>query len=240
MAPADLRALLEGDADAFTAEAVVGHAGPSDDVRWSLSVARGRESIGRALWPVDAELVGWAGDADDWFAECASGDESIFVAAQVAGGGIARALRMGCARIDPPAGAAGVDAGSWPGARPVVETYLGHLRSADFEAAAASFSEDCLYSHPPYGGGHERVIYRGRSALLHGFVHDRGPSPAVQVITAFAQRGAQAFIEGVVEGLPEPGTWGGSCTMASDGLIQRYVAFYGAPSVMRLDRPAAS
>lgn len=214
--------------------AVLGHAGPDDDLRWTLSIARGAEEIDAALPREQLELLAWAGDRHDCFAECRATDRSVFLAVQARQGTIVRALRLACARIEPAPGAPEGEPGPWPDARPVVEAYLGRLRAADFPGAAAFFAEDCLYSHPPYGGGHERVVYRSREALLHGFVNDRGPTQAIQVITGFAQDGASAFVEGVVDGLENGGTWGASCTIAPDGLIRRYLAFYGTPRVPRL------
>ena len=55
----------------------------------------------------------------------------------------------------------------------MLETYLEHLREGRFAEAAACFTADCVYSHPPFPGGTERVRYRGRAAAHHGFVHDR-------------------------------------------------------------------
>ena len=55
----------------------------------------------------------------------------------------------------------------------MLEAYFAGLRDARFEAAAAQFTDDCLYTHPPYSGGTERVLWRGRESVLRGFVEDR-------------------------------------------------------------------
>ena len=79
--------------------------------------------------------------------------------------------------------------------------------SSRFREAASHFTLDTIYSHPPYAGGRQRVLFRGREALRRGFVIERGPSPARQVITGFWQRGARVFVEGVIEGIPDGGTF---------------------------------
>jgi len=173
----------------------------------------------------------WATDGTRCFAEGRNDGETVFVSVQADDrGAIRRALRMACARLDDPP--ATDDTGfAWPDARTAIETYLGHLRAADFAAAVECFSPDCLYSHPPYRDGMGRVVYRGRDELLRGFVNDRGPSPVVQLIEAFAQRGPHAFIEGVVEGIPNGGSWQGSCEIDAHGRLRRYVAFYAATRI---------
>jgi len=89
----------------------------------------------------------------------------------------------------------------------VLERHLADLMSSRFREAAARFTADTIYSHPPYAGGTERVLFRGRDALWHGFVTERGPSPARQVITDLWQRGDRVFVEGVIEGIPDGGTF---------------------------------
>jgi hypothetical protein len=115
-----------------------------------------------------------------------------------------------------------------PSGRPILEAYFADLVSSRFGAAAAHFSADALYSHPPYGGRSERVLFSGREALWRGFVVERGPSPARQVITGSWQRGERVFIEGVIEGIPDGGTFFSTAQINSNGEIARYVAFYSA------------
>lgn len=115
-----------------------------------------------------------------------------------------------------------------PDMRPILERYFDELQRSSFPEAAKYFTVDTIYSHPPYGGGKERVLYRGRNALLRGFVTDRGPSPVRQVITALWQRGNRVFIEGVIEGIPNGGTFFSTGQASPEGEIARYVAYYSA------------
>jgi hypothetical protein len=116
--------------------------------------------------------------------------------------------------------------GATPDARPLLESYFAHLMSSRFAEAAAHFSVDTIYSHPPYAGGHERVLFRGRDALRRGFETERGPSPARQIVTALWQRDSRVFVEGVVEGIPNGGTFFSTAQITPQGEIARYVAFY--------------
>jgi len=117
---------------------------------------------------------------------------------------------------------------SFPDGQPVFESYFADLMRSQFREAAAHFSIDSIYSHPPYGGGTERVLFRGQDALWHGFVTERGESPVRQVITGFWQRHDRVFIEGVIEGIPHGGAFVSTAQLTSDGTIARYVAFYSA------------
>jgi hypothetical protein len=236
--PDALARLLRGDPAVFAERAVFAHASPTDDLRWSASIARGSRDAAAALPRAPVEPIVWAHDGDRSFAEGRSGDETVLLSAQTDGrGAVRRALRLACAPLDPPVAHDG-EGGRWPDARPVIETYLAHLRAAEFESAVGFFSPDCLYSHPPYRDGMGRVVYRGHDELLHGFVHDRGPSPVVQIVEAFVQRGPHALLEGVVEGIPNGGTFAASCSIDRDGRLSRYVAFYAATRVERADDPA--
>ena len=118
--------------------------------------------------------------------------------------------------------------------RPILERYLTDLSVSKFTDAAAHFTVDTIYSHPPYAGGTERVLFRGREALAHGFAYDRGPSPVRQVITDLWQRGGRMFVEGVIEGIPNGGTFFSTAEISPDGEIARYVAFYSATRIPRL------
>ena len=117
---------------------------------------------------------------------------------------------------------------SAPCGRPILDAYFDDLMNSRFREAAAHFSVDSLYSHPPYAGGSERVLFMGREAVWRGFAIERGPSPARQVITGLWQRGDRVFIEGVVEGIPVGGTFVSTAQVSSHGEIARYVAFYSA------------
>jgi hypothetical protein len=118
-----------------------------------------------------------------------------------------------------------------PDARPVLERYFADLMSSSFREAASHFTPDTIYSHPPYSGGTERVLFRGREALWRGFVTERGPSPARQIITQCWQRGSRVFVEGVVDGIPGGGTFFSTAQISPGGEIARYVAFYSATRI---------
>jgi hypothetical protein len=115
---------------------------------------------------------------------------------------------------------------STPDGRPILEAYFADLMGSRFGEAAAHFTIDTIYSHPPYAGGAHRVLFVGRQALRRGFEIERGPSPARQVITGFWQRGSRVFVEGVIEGIPAGGTFFSTAQITSEGEIARYVAFY--------------
>ena len=124
---------------------------------------------------------------------------------------------------------------SAPPGRPILEAYFDDLMSSRFREAAAHFSADALYSHPPYAGGSKRVLFTGREALWSGFEFERGPSPARQVITGFWQSGERVFIEGVVDGIPGGGTFFSTAQISSQGKIARYIAFYIATRIPSLN-----
>jgi hypothetical protein len=120
-----------------------------------------------------------------------------------------------------------------PYGRPSIESYFSDLVASDFPAAAAHFTADTIYSHPPYGGRLERALFRGRDALLDGLVHQRGSNPVRQVITGFWQERARIFVEGVVEGIPNGGTFVATAEMSTEGEIARFVAFYAGRRMPR-------
>ncbi len=120
-----------------------------------------------------------------------------------------------------------------PDGRPVLEGYFDALMASRFREAAAHFTVDTLYSHPPYAGGGKRVLFRGQDELRHGFETERGPSPARQIITGFWQHGGRVFVEGVIEGIPDGGTFFSTAQIDSAGEIARYVAFYSTTRIAR-------
>lgn len=124
-----------------------------------------------------------------------------------------------------------------PAGRPIFERYFTDLMHSRFRDAAAHFSLDTIYSHPPYRTGTGRVLFLGRQELLRGFEAERGPTPARQVITGFWQRDDRVFLTGVIEGIPDGGTFVSTGQITPEGEIGRYVAFYSA---RRLPIPAAS
>lgn len=122
-----------------------------------------------------------------------------------------------------------------PEARPILERYFADLTRSRFREAAAHFTVGTIYSHPPYAGGAERVLFRGREALWRGFVTERGESPVRQVLTGLWQRRGRAFVEGVIEGIRDGGTFFSTAQISSEGEIARYVAFYSARRIPSVD-----
>lgn len=117
-------------------------------------------------------------------------------------------------------------------ARAALDTYFEHLEAGRFADAANCFSEDCLYSHPPYAPGAGRAEFRGRGELLAGFVR-RGNRPYAHTITAAVQQGSECMIEGNATGTVLGGTFMSSLSLDADGRIRRYAAFYCEPPVPR-------
>jgi hypothetical protein len=116
-------------------------------------------------------------------------------------------------------------------ARAAVDTYFEHLDASEFEAAADCFSENVLYSHPPYGPGQPRAEFRGRDELLAG-LRRRGPKPDREHhIEASPQRGADCFLEGFTVDEPRGGSFISSLSLDADGRIARYLAVYCEPVV---------
>jgi hypothetical protein len=60
---------------------------------------------------------------------------------------------------------------------------------------------------------------------------ERGPSPARQIIVALWQQGDRVFVEGVIEGIPDGGTFFSTAQITAEGEIARYVAFYSATRI---------
>jgi ketosteroid isomerase-like protein len=118
----------------------------------------------------------------------------------------------------------------------VVHRYFADLDSGRFAAAAAHFSDDVLYSHPPYQHtgieDHDRIEFRGRAALQAGFER-RGVASFDHDVIASVQNGPHCILEGAVRGLPGGGTGSfiSSLSLAHDGTIRRYVSFYCEPGI---------
>jgi hypothetical protein len=144
------------------------------------------------------------------------------------GGRLSRLVWLRAPLVPPSAMTTGDTA---PDARPVLEGYFTALMNSRFLEAAAHFTADTLYSHPPYDDGTERVLYRGRDALARGFENERGPSPARQIIIGLWQRGSRAFVEGIIEGIPGGGSFFSTAEISPHGEIARYVAFYSATRI---------
>jgi hypothetical protein len=145
---------------------------------------------------------------------------------------ISRALVFSCPLVEPSRTWTTGDGGPAPGdARAMVDRYFEYLDAAEFEAAADCFSEDVLYSHPPYGPGQPRAEFRGRAELLAGFER-RGPKPDREHhIELSPQRGSECFLEGFTIDQPRGGSFISGVSLDVDGRIQRYLAVYCEPVV---------
>lgn len=150
-----------------------------------------------------------------------------------AAGRIVRLVVLTGAAVDPPRDAAEPASGGWPDVVPLLDRYFHDLEASDFPAAVAWFSPACLYSHPPYGPGQARVDFRGREALLDGFVHQRGTTSSRHGVLRVVQDGRHGFVEGFAGAshISDGTTFLSSFSLGADGLIERYVAYYAAPQV---------
>ena len=121
-------------------------------------------------------------------------------------------------------------------ARRLVHQYFDALDTGDFDAAAECFSDDVVYSHPPYRhtgiDGDHRIEFHGRRQPREAF-EQRGRTDFDHRILELAQRGPHCMFEGVVEGLPDErsGSFISSMTLDASGRIRRYVSFYCEPSI---------
>jgi hypothetical protein len=142
-------------------------------------------------------------------------------------GSIARGLLFRVPVVED-AGRAGEPDESGTDIRRALDEYFADLQAARFEAAMRNYSEDCLYSHPPYSPGATRAEFRGRPELLAGF-EARGPRPARIFIDLSIQRGADLMLEGHAfsDGTPEgpQSSFVSSVSVDPAGKIRRYVAF---------------
>jgi SnoaL-like domain len=223
----------------FADDAVLAYWAGEGEETAPRTIARGAAAISRALASEQRrrEVVRELRDGDDAFVEgrllTARGEVtgSYVASAQFERGAIARCLCFHGPAVEPPSAASeGPPAGA---ALAKLERYFDRLIAADFDAAAACFTTDCLYSHPPYAPGGPRVEFRGREGLLRGF-EQRGPRPVRPAIIRCVQRDADCFIEGVVD--PGGGSFVSSAILDGDGLVRRYVAFYTASRVPRRAR----
>ncbi|HEY5873884.1 MAG TPA: nuclear transport factor 2 family protein [Ilumatobacteraceae bacterium] len=151
-------------------------------------------------------------------------------------GRISRYLAFSCPRARD-AIPTDVDATGRPAdAAEVVHRYFADLDSGHFADAAAHFSDDVLYSHPPYQHteieDQDRIEFRGRAALQAGFER-RGVARFDHDVITSIQNGPHCLFEGAVRGLPDDGTGSfiSSLSLAHDGTIRRYVSFYCEPGI---------
>ena len=150
------------------------------------------------------------------------------------GGAILRALSLRCPAIEPSASWARADSAFPHSARAALDRYFGHLDASRLQEAAACFSPDTLYSHPPYFPGAARSEFRGREELDAGFVL-RGPRTNVHELSVVVQRGRECMVEGYSH---RPGgesaQFVSSLSLDDDGLIRRYAAVVFEPAAGRV------
>jgi ketosteroid isomerase-like protein len=149
---------------------------------------------------------------------------------------ISRNLTFRCEATEDAAGTA-MENPSGADAQAQLAAYFQELESGDFDAARAYFSEDCLYSHPPYSHGSPRVEFRGHEQLLAGFER-RGNQPKQHFVPVAIQRGPHLMVEGHVwldGSTPDGGTesFVSCATLAPDGRVKRYLAYVCEPMVAR-------
>lgn len=212
-------------------------AGPEDGLTAAIESVRGAEATADALArlaPSSLSIVASVHTDDACWAEIARGGEELETCiaglTYDAAGRVSRLVWLRAPLVPARKGDADRPV---PNGRPILERYFADLISSRFREAAGHFTVDTLYSHPPYAGGTEWVLFRGREALWRAFVTLRGPSPARQVITDFWQQGDRAFVEGVIEGIPHGGTYFATGQISPGGEIARYVAFYVGERIPR-------
>jgi hypothetical protein len=149
---------------------------------------------------------------------------------------LSRYLAFSCAGARDPI-PTDVDTATAPAdAAEVVHDYFVDLDAGRFTAAAAHFSDDVLYSHPPYKhtgiDDPDRIEFRGRPALEAAF-NARGKATFDHEVLTSIQRGPHCIFEGAVNNLSGGGTGSfvSSLSLAADGTIRRYVSFYCEPGV---------
>jgi hypothetical protein len=240
VAPEDVLALVEGSGRAPGGSLAPGVrtwlASPEQGLAAAIESVSGVETsidaLGR-LAPSNLTVVASVRSERAYWAEItrhadAAAETCLVGLTYEAGGRVSRVVWLRAPLV--PQCRLGARAGA-PDARPVLESYFAALMNSRFREAAAHFTADTLYSHPPYAGGNERVLFRGRGALAHGFETERGPSPARQIITDLWQHGSRVFVEGVIEGIPDGGTFFSTASITHEGEIARYVAFYSATRI---------
>jgi hypothetical protein len=252
----DVLALVEGSSGASRAFRATGHALAPDVQTWLASPSQGLiagiESVQGAqatigalarLAPSGLTVVGAVASADACWAEIArrgEGEPETCLAGLTYGatGEVTRIVWVRAPLVPgrKVGGAGAASDGQTPDGRrsdgrTILERYFADLTKSRFREAAGNFTVDTLYSHPPYAGGTERVLFDGREALWRGFVELRGPSPVRQIITGFWQQGERVFVEGVIEGIPNGGSFFATGQIGPEGEIARYVAFYSSQRV---------
>jgi hypothetical protein len=214
-------------------------ASPEQGLRAEVEALRGASDTARALGrlaPSTLMVVATAHSDHATWAEITRGEHETCVVGlgHDNAGAVSRLVWLRAPLV--PAGHQADAENTAPDARSMLERYFADLMNSRFGDAASHFTADTIYSHPPYAGGTERVLYRGRDALERGFVTDGGPSPARQIISALWQRGNRVFVEGVIEGIAGGGSFFSTAQLTADGEIARYVAFYSATRIPGLNQ----
>jgi hypothetical protein len=118
----------------------------------------------------------------------------------------------------------------------IATSYFGHLSAGSFAAAAACFSADGFYSHPPYDPGSDgptgrRIEARGRAEIESVFGL-RGPRDWHHEL-ASDTIGRRFYVEGVVRTSDDVAllSYLSVGDLDDDGLICRYVAYDSRPPV---------
>lgn len=190
--------------------------------------ARIGEWLRHACGDGDVRLVMEVTSGRDVFLEGRGDDLTCAASLQLdRDGGVARAL---CFHTGPVQAPAPWVAQRRPPLLPLVERYFAKLNGGDFDAAAACFSDDCLYVHPPYRPGDPRAEFHGRRELAAIWPARRGTGRVPTRIDACVQDGNHAFIEGVAAG----GSFLSTIVLDSSGLIERYVAFHSPELIPRI------
>lgn len=120
----------------------------------------------------------------------------------------------------------------------VVVRYFRAVEAGDVGGAAACFSEDAVYSHPPLapaegtppGPTPPRVEARGREGVA-AFLRERGKRNVVHEVTTVARAGDVVFVEGVAhrgDGTPFA-SFVSVARVDGDGLIRHYSAYTATP-----------
>jgi hypothetical protein len=204
--------------------------------RAELCVLSGADVVGSALErldPASPVLEACFSTPEYCWAEVTRQNETCLVRCALHPGGLVRHLVLLRAPLVP-SRRTGESTAAPPG-RPTLERYFDDLMNARFEDAAAHFTSDTIYFHPPYSTNGEWALFRGRDALLQGWLTLRGPSPARQIITGYWQIRDRFFVQGVVDGIPHGGSFFSMGQLTNYGEISRYIAFYTARRIPSLD-----
>jgi hypothetical protein len=237
-------------ASSFSPDSVYAVPGPGSTESDPLRVLRGRLAIEelfarRAPQPFSHQILACAVNDHDCMLEGirqGPGGEAIatFVASVTLDKNlsIARYLAFRCEPAATPGPSPTLLDSAPADARTLSRRYFDQLGSGRVQEAADCFSEDVLYSHPPYrqGGllGMHRNVFQGRGELLAAF-EKRGLTSYTFELLRCLQSGRYSFFEGRNGGLADgrTSTFFSSLSVNDQGLIDRYVTFYTEPNLPR-------